>query len=203
MLVIGLTGGIATGKSTVSAIFKSKGAVVLDADVMARQVVAPGLPAWQAIRSMFGDGIIQPNGAINRARLGELAFKDASLRKQLEEIVHPHVRTLMDMEVARLRKISPHALVVKDIPLMIETGMTDGLAEIIVVYVTPQIQLKRLMERDGIGAKAAQARIDAQMPIDEKRVHGTIVIDNSKDITHTQKQTIKIFEALSNRAARG
>lgn len=203
MIVIGLTGGIATGKSTVSAIFRGKGAIVIDADVMARQAVAPGLPAWQAIKSLFGDGIIQHDGTIDRVRLGELVFNDASLRKQLEEIVHPQVRTLMDLEVARLMKTSPHALVIKDIPLMIETGMTDGLAEIIVVYVSPPIQLQRLMDRDGIDFKAAQARIDAQMPIDEKRDHGTIVIDNSKDMAHTERQTLKIFQDLSKRAEEG
>ena len=197
LLVVGLTGGIASGKSTVSGFFKDAGAVIIDADLVARQVVAPGLPAWQAIRSVFGERVVRPDGALDRPLLGDLVFKDAQLREQLEEIVHPHVRNVMDQEVSRLAKRHPKSLIIKDIPLLFESGMTDGLSDIIVVYVPPEVQLKRLMKRDGIGPDAARRRIDAQMSIEEKRRLATLVIDNSGDVSQTESQVMRIYNKLT------
>lgn len=197
MLIAGLTGGIASGKSTVSGMFQKSGAIIIDADVMARKVVAPGLPAWQAIKTVFGDQVIRPDGNLDRPLIGDLVFQDQQLRRRLEEIIHPRVRDLMDREVSQLMKTSPEAVVIKDIPLLFETGMTDGLAEIIVVYVPAETQIKRLMERDRIGWDAARARIDAQLSIEEKRRLGTLVIDNSGDLSHTESQVLDIFRKLS------
>ena len=200
MLIAGLTGGIASGKSTVSGMFQNAGAMIIDADVMARRVVEPGLPAWQAIKSMFGDQVVRPDGTLDRPLLGDLVFNDGELRERLEGIIHPQVRDLMDREVARLMRTYPNALVIKDIPLLIEAGMTSGLAEIVVVYVPVDLQIKRLMKRDGIGLAAAKARIQAQMPIEEKRRLGTLVIDNSCDLSHTEAQVLEIYADLSKRA---
>ena len=200
MLIAGLTGGIASGKSTVAEIFQNAGAIIIDADLIARKVVAPESPAWRAIRSIFGDRVIGPDGAVDRPVLGELVFNDRGLRKQLEGIIHPLVRDHMDREVARIVVESSDALVIKDIPLLFETGMTGGLAEIIVVYVPADIQLKRLKQRDGIGPDAARARINAQMSIEEKRRLGTIVIDNSGDFSNTETQALVVCEKLTERA---
>lgn len=200
LLIVGLTGGIATGKSTVSAIFMKAGAIVIDADLIARQVVAPGLPAWQAIKTVFGDRVLGPDGAINRALLGGVVFNDRRLRKQLEGIIHPQVRIRIDHELERLRRSDSRAVVIQDIPLLFETGMTNGLSEIIVVYTTMEVQLKRLIKRDGILMGEARKRINAQMPMAEKRRRATLVIDNSGDFTRTEMQTIKIYENLAKRA---
>ncbi len=196
MIVAGLTGGIASGKSTVAGIFKRAGAELIDADIIARQVVAPGLPAWQAIVDQFGTGVIASDGGIDRVRLGEMVFQDGGLRQRLEQIVHPRVRAAIDDRMQHLRQSSPHGVVIQDIPLLFETGMTRGLAEVIVVYVTEEVQLKRLMQRDGIDARQARARIDAQMPLSQKRRLATLVIDNSKDIAATEQQTLKIYSRL-------
>lgn len=203
MLVVGLTGGIASGKSTVSAIFKKAGACIIDADVIARQVVAPGRPAWEAIKARFGDHLILPDGTVDRAALGELVFNDGQLRKRLEAIVHPHVRAGIDQEVTRLGRLFPHALLIQDIPLLLETRMTRGLAEIILVYLPVELQLQRLMQRDGLQLDAARARIDAQMPMERKRKLATIVIDNSGEPAATEKQTLKIYAHLEKRARKG
>ncbi len=200
MLIVGLTGGIASGKSTVAGIFRKAGAAIVDADAIARRVVEPGEPAWQSIKAEFGEQVIKADGTLNRPLLGKLVFKDEILRRRLEGIIHPKVRDHMIQEVARIIDASPDAVVIKDIPLLFETGMTDGLSEIIVVYVPMAIQLERLMLRDAIDSEAARERIMAQMPIEEKRRLGTMVIDNSDDLSHTEAQAMRIYEELANRA---
>ncbi len=200
MLVAGLTGGIASGKSTVAGIFRKEGAQVIDADVIARQVVAPGLPAWQDIVRLFGDQVVAADGTLHRPRLAERVFHDPELRRRLEHIVHPRVRAAIDTQMSRLRDTSPGAVVVQDIPLLLEAGMTQGLDEVIVVYVTAPVQLQRLMRRDGIDASQAKARIDAQMPLEEKRKRASLVIDNSRHRAATRAQTLAIFARLARRA---
>jgi dephospho-CoA kinase len=200
LIIAGLTGGIASGKSTVAAIFKGAGAVIIDADVIARQVVAPGQPAWQAIGERFGRAVLHADETIDRERLGELVFNEEPLRRQLEQIIHPHVRRTIDSEIQRLRKARPQAVVVQDIPLLYETGMTRGMAEIIVVYAPRALQLKRLLERDRIGTQKAWARINAQMPIEEKCRRATIVINNSGPPAATHAQALKVYADLEERA---
>lgn len=200
MLVAGLTGGIASGKSTVSAFFQKAGAHIIDADVIARQVAAPGWPAWKAIQSAFGNDVIRSDGTIDRALLGELVFNDRRLRRQLEGIIHPHVRLQINRKLIRLQRTAPDAVVIQDIPLLLETGMTEGLAEIIVVYAPAEVQLRRLMLRDGIDLKAARARLDAQMPMAEKRRRATIVIDNSGALSATRQQALETYADFAGRA---
>ena len=200
MIVVGLTGGIASGKSTVSKIFKRCGAVILDADRIARQIVSPGLPAWKEIRAQFGDHLLNHDGTLDRLRLGELVFKEQRLRRQLEAIIHPRVRYQIDDQVRRLHRSKPEAVVVLDVPLLLETGMQKGLAEIIVVFAPPATQRQRLMLRDGYSAQEAQMRIDAQMSMEQKRCRATITIDNSGDRAATESQTIAIYNQLAHRA---
>ena len=196
MLIVGLTGGIASGKSTVARFMAQAGAHIIDADRIAREVVQPGLPAYDRIISLFGQTVIKADGTLNRPVLGELVFADIQLRRQLEAIVHPHVQQAMDAALQQIAVQNPHAVVVKDIPLLLEIGMDQGLAEIIVVYVPEPIQMERLMMRDGLSSEQALLRIRSQMPMGKKRGLATIVIDNSQDLVWTREQTAKVYDRL-------
>lgn len=198
--MVGLTGGIASGKSTVSKIFDRAGAVVIDADRLARQVVEPGKPAWKEIRVQFGRQVFKLDGTLDRERLGDIVFHRNHLRRQLEAIIHPRVRARMDETLRKLAMSKPDSVVVLDVPLLLETGMDKGLAEIIVVYAPAAAQRRRLMLRNGFSADQAQARIDAQMPMEQKRSRATLVIDNGGDLVETEKQAMAIYRDLALRA---
>jgi dephospho-CoA kinase len=200
VLVVGLTGGIASGKSTVCAMLERAGAIIIDADAIARRIVWPGQAAWKEIRGVFGDGILFPTGSIDRKKLGDLVFQDVVLRKRLEQIMHPRVRMVIAQRVRDIRRSRSDAVVVQDVPLLYETGMHSGLAEVIVVYVPEHIQLQRLMRRDGIGQRQALNRINAQLPMEEKRRRSGLVIDNSGSLLATEYQVEKIYRELQRRA---
>jgi dephospho-CoA kinase len=194
--VIGLTGGIATGKSTVCAILENAGAVIIDADRIARKLVKKNLPAYRQIVDTFGKSILLPDGEINRTALGDLIFNDPRKKQLLNKIVHPQVGKETDRQLKRIEKNNPHALVILDIPLLLESGLHKNLSEVIVVYTPEHIQINRLMQRDHISQENALARIRSQMPIEEKKKLATIVIDNSGMLEDTRKQTLKIFQRL-------
>lgn len=196
MMVVGLTGGIASGKSTVSRFLSAAGAHIIDADRVAREVVEKGSAAYREIVNHFGEGVLLADGAIDRAHLGDLIFNDAQSKSRLDAIVHPRVYEQTERKLARIAERRPDALVVMDIPLLFETGNKMRLKEVIVVYVPESVQLARLMRRDGIDAVAAMARIRSQMPIEEKRRRATIVIDNSRDLETTRRQALTIFHRL-------
>jgi dephospho-CoA kinase len=200
LIVVGLTGGIASGKSTVSKMFDKAGAVVIDADRIARQVVEPGKPAWKEIRARFGGRVFRPDGALDRERLGNIIFHHSRQRRQLEAIIHPRVRAHIDETLRELSMAKPQPVVVLDVPLLLETGMDKGLNEIIVVYAPAAVQRRRLMRRDGYSADQAQARINAQMPMEEKRSRATLVIDNGGNLAETEKQAMAIYGDLARRA---
>lgn len=196
MQVIGLTGGIATGKSTVSAILENAGAVIIDADRIARMVVKKNMPAYRQILDKFGKSVLLPDGEIDRTALGNLIFNDPQKKQLLNTIVHPYVRKETDRQLKQLEKNNPDALVILDIPLLFEAGMGSDLSEVIVVYAPEPIQVKRLMQRDHISHADAMARVRSQMPIEEKKKLATMVIDNSGTREHTRKQTLEIFQRL-------
>jgi dephospho-CoA kinase len=200
LIIVGLTGGIASGKTTVAAIFRCQGARIIDADLIARQVVAQGEPSWRAIRDLFGAAVLNADGTINRQLLANWVFKNPRLRHELEKIVHPWVRSRMENQLDSIRQTDPRAVVVQDIPLLFESGMTRGLAEIIVVYAPVALQLQRLVRRDGIGIEDACARIRSQLPIEEKCRRATIVINNSGDPSETEAQALKVYADLARRA---
>jgi dephospho-CoA kinase len=195
--VIGLTGGIATGKSTVSAMFKKAGAMIIDADRIAREVVKKGMPAYREIVAHFGSAVLLPDGEINRNALGDIIFKDPQKKQLLNRIVHPPVKKEVNRQLKQIERTHPKAVAILDIPLLIEAGMHQDLSEIIVVYTPQYIQIKRLMQRDQISEADALARVCSQMPIEEKKKLATIVIDNSGAIENTRKQTIEIFKRLT------
>ena len=194
MQVLGLTGGIATGKSTVSAILKKAGCVIIDADRIAREVVKKGLPAYRKIIDTFGDNILSPDGEIDRSALGDIIFNDPQKKQLLNRIVHPYVSKETNLQLKHIEKTHPNTIVILDIPLLLEAQIHKALSEVIVVYVPEHTQIKRLMQRDGISETDALARINSQMPIEEKKNLATIVIDNSGTRENTRKQTLEIFQ---------
>ncbi|RJQ78110.1 MAG: dephospho-CoA kinase [Desulfobacteraceae bacterium] len=201
-MIAGLTGGIASGKSTVADIFREAGAFIVDADRIAREVVRPGMPAWQEIRDVFGEHILSQDGEIDRPLLGRIVFNDPKLRRRLESIVHPRIGAEMDARIGKIAQVAPAAVVIMDIPLLLESGKTHGLSEIIVVYAPEAVQLERLVARDGLSPQEAQARMAAQMPMAEKVKRAGMVIDNSGTLTETRRQTLAAYEALAARADR-
>jgi dephospho-CoA kinase len=199
MLVVGLTGGIATGKSTVSAILQHAGALIIDADQIAREVVKKGRPAHRAVIEKFGKNVLMTDGEINRSVLGDIIFNDPQKKHLLNTIVHPHVRKEQDRQLKHIEKTNPDTIVILDIPLLLESKMYGDLSEVVVVYAPEHIQIKRLIQRDGISRNDALARIRSQMPIEEKKDKATMVIDNSGSKENTRKQTLRIFQRLKDR----
>ncbi|MZQ85079.1 dephospho-CoA kinase [Paenibacillus sp. 5J-6] len=176
---IGLTGGIACGKSTVSAMLVSRGALLVDADQIARDVVQPGSPVLEQVAAHFGQAVIQEDGSLHRKKLGEIVFGNTEARKQLEHILHPPIRKMIRDQMEAYENQFPDKLVVVDIPLLFESDLSFMFNEVMVVYVPPHIQVERLMRRDNLTESAANNRINAQMSIEEKRKLADIVIDNS------------------------
>lgn len=194
MRTIGLTGGIATGKSTVAALLTERGAIVVDADSAAREVVEPGQPALAEIAAHFGDFVVR-EGRLNRAALGELIFADPSARRELEAITHPRIRQRLAQLTQRAMALEP-PLVVVDIPLLFETGRAETFDGVMVVYASPQTQAARLRDREGLGETAIAQRLAAQIPIDDKRGRATWVIDNDGPLEATVAQIDKWWAAL-------
>jgi len=178
MHLIGLTGGIGTGKSTVAGFLRELGVTVIDADEATRAVQAPGSEGLRRLTEAFGDEILTPEGALDRPRLAAIAFADPRSRERLNEIVHPLVRRWM-AERQQEAGLRGEPLVVLDVPLLFETRGTEGLDAVILIYSPERLQLKRLTELRGMDERAARERIAAQMPIDEKRRLATHVILNT------------------------
>ncbi|MCU9614175.1 dephospho-CoA kinase [Caldibacillus lycopersici] len=192
-LVIGVTGGIATGKSTVSALIKEQGFTVIDADIAARQVVEPGEVAHQQIIENFGIDLLLENGQINRQKLGSIVFHDEEKRQLLNSIVHPEVRKKMNDEKQAAFERGEQVIFL-DIPLLFESKLTAMVEKIIVVYVDEQTQLSRLMNRNGLSKEDALSRIQSQISIEEKVKLGDAIIDNRGSIEDTKHQLLAIFE---------
>jgi dephospho-CoA kinase len=191
-MVIGLTGGIASGKSTVSNILRELGAFIIDADAIAREVVAPGSPVLQKIVERFGPKVIQADGTLYRQRLGEIIFSDAEARKDLNRIIHPAIRK--EMMVRRdVAIVNGEDLIVLDIPLLFESELEYMIDKVLVVYVPYAIQLERLMQRDGIDEALAIKKISSQIPLEEKKELGNAYIDNSKSVEETRAQLTKLI----------
>lgn len=194
-LRIGLTGGIASGKSTVADLLAECGAVVVDSDQLARDVVEPGTDGLARIVRRFGDQVIT-DGRLDRAALGRIVFNDADARRDLEAIVHPAVRSrAAELEVAA----GPDAVVVQMIPLLVETGQQDSFDAVIVVDVPEAIQRERLMARDGMSAADADARIAAQTTRDQRNAAATVVIDNSStDLDDLRRRVRTVYRQLAD-----
>ena len=191
-LVIGLTGGIASGKSTISAMFTGMGITVIDADIEARLAVEPGEKAYNDIVSHFGTEILEEDRTINRPRLGEIIFNNEEKRLLLNSIVHPAVRERMAQKRAKAEEANERG-VVMDIPLLFESKLTGLVEKIIVVYVDEQTQLDRLMKRNRFSEEEAYSRIKSQMPLKDKVSLADAVIDNSGSIEQSRQQLLDIL----------
>jgi len=191
-LVIGLTGGIASGKSTVSQMIKEKGIRVVDADIIAKEAVSKGSPALHQIVQTFGEEVLLPNGELNRQQLGAIIFSDEEKRKKLNAIVHPEVRKEL-LEQRDEGVSNNETFVVLDIPLLFESKLEGLVDRIIVVYTTPELQLSRLMNRNDLSEEEALNRIHSQQPLEEKCQKADRVIENTKDLAFIRKQLENIL----------
>lgn len=196
MLRVGLTGGIACGKTYVTEQLRSLGCEVLDADQTARAVVEPGQPAYQEIVEEFGHEILQTDGTIDRAKLGAIVFADAPRRARLNAIVHPRVHEAQARWMAEVTERNPAAIAVVDAALMIESGGYQQVDKLVVVYCAPEIQLARLMTRNNLSLEEAARRIAAQMPSNEKLKYADYSIDTSDGFAPTDRQVIALYTEL-------
>lgn len=187
-MIIGLTGGIATGKSTVSALLIRKGALLVDADVIAREVMLPGHPVLAAVAEHFGQAVLLADGTLDRKKLGDIVFREPAQRQALNEITHPAIRLEIRRQMESLEREHPERLVVVDIPLLFESGLESMFERVMLVYAPASIQKERLMKRNQLTAEEAVARINSQMDIEEKKRKADVIIDNSGSAEETQRQ---------------
>jgi dephospho-CoA kinase len=190
--IIGLTGGIATGKTSVARFFQERGAAVIDADQLSRSAVEPGSRGLERVVATFGDDLLSPDGHLDRKRLASVVFSDPGKRRLLEGILHPEIRHLAETRIMQAAE-DGRKIVFYVAPLLIEAGVTDRVDEVWVVTVRPEVQLERLMRRDGIVREEALRIIASQMPLDEKESHGRIVIDNSGTPEETARHLAEIW----------
>ena len=195
-LLVGLTGSIATGKSTVSRMFAHLGARVLDADLLAREVVMPGQPAYLKIVEEFGQAVVQEDGTLDRKGLGAIVFAEPARRKRLEEITHPAIAARQQRILSVLEEEAFEGIVIWDVALLFETGGVAKVDRVVVVYADPETEVARLIARDGMAEADARARIASQMPVAEKAKRAHYVIDNSGDRAHSEGQVKAVYEAL-------
>lgn len=196
MLVVGLTGGIGSGKSTVARFFEELGARRIDADLLAREALEPGSPGWEETVSRFGRDILLPDGRIDRKGLAARIFADAAERRALEAIVHPRVREAARRRLAEIARAEDAAIVLLEVPLLFETGMDRDCDRVIVVSLPEDLQVERLAARDGLDPGEALRRIRTQMPLAEKCARADWVIDNAGTPAETRARVQEIYRRL-------
>jgi dephospho-CoA kinase len=198
ILLVGLTGGIASGKSTVAHILEEMGSHVIDFDMLARLVVEPGRPAWKKIVDYFGKDILQGNGEIDRKRLSRIIFGNSEKRKILEGFTHPFIADEFTGKVDEIASNEPDAIINAVVPMLFEAGMQALFHKVVVVYIPREEQIKRLIERDGISEGDAVNILNAQMHIDEKIRQAYFIINNENSIEETKRQVHDLWDTLRN-----
>lgn len=196
MLKVGLTGGIASGKSTVASMFVELGARLIDTDAIARQVVKIGGPVFESIVKFFGQKVLNEKGELNRQGLREIIFKDQEARNKLNSLVHPAVAAEVEAAFDEIARSDSNAVALVDVPLLYETNTEDRYDVVVVVYVPAQMQAQRLMLRDGVNRESAEQSLKAQMPLEEKRKKAQFVVDNSGTLQETRKQVQAVWQTL-------
>jgi dephospho-CoA kinase len=196
MTLVGLTGGVATGKSTVAKMFKQCGAAVINADLLARQVVKPGKPAWRAIVKLFGNTVLNQDRSLHRQALGSIVFHNPKKRRQLERIIHPRVAREQQRLVRRIAKGKPRAVVIYEVPLLFEAGVDKRVDKIIVVTVDRNTQIARLKKRNGLSRAEALRRIRSQMPLAKKIQRADHVLDGALPRASLRTQVGQLFRSL-------
>ncbi len=200
-MLVGLTGGIACGKSTVARLLAERGAVVIDADRIARDVVEPGTDGLAAVVAAFGDGMLDADGRLDRAALGARVFGDAEARRRLEALLHPRIAAESLRRIQQALADGP-PLVVYDAALLVEAGRADAFRPLIVVTAPAATQVARLVARDGLAPAEAEQRIAAQMPVAQKAALADHVIDNGGDLSDTARQVDALWRRLVTHDAR-
>ena len=198
MLLVGLTGGIGSGKSTVARLLEKRGAVVFDADLLAREAVEPGTPGHASVIERFGADVLAPGGELDREALASIVFADPSARRDLEQIVHPEVRRLFAEGSEAYRDTD--RVVVFSAPLLVETGMHTAFEILVVVSATVATQIERLMRQRGMSESSIRARIVAQAPLEDKAAVADILVDNGGTLDELEGQVERLWHDLSTRA---
>ena len=196
MLKVALTGGIASGKSTVCKAFSRLGAKVLDADEVAREVVLPGRSAWTKLKHVFGSEFFSPDGYLDRRRMRKLIFSDPVKRRQINTIVHPEVVREINRRYEKMSAMEPGGIFIVDIPLLLEVGAADRFDLVLVVYVDEEVQLERLVQRDGLSRDEANQALRAQIPLRQKAEKADFVIDNNGSLQQTEAQVEELWRKM-------
>ncbi len=202
MLLVGLTGGIASGKSLVTKVFRDQGAQIIDADRIVHELLAPGQDACREVVEHFGSGVSLPDGSIDRRKLGDIVFNHPEERAWLNRCIHPRVFEAYFHRVRHISERQPDAIIVLDAALLIETGYYKKMDRLVVVCAKQKDQVKRLMDRDRFSLEQALARISSQMPLDEKRKYADHVIENTGTREETERQAREVYEKLRREAGK-
>jgi dephospho-CoA kinase len=202
VIVVGLTGGIGSGKSEVARRLAALGAVVVDADAIAREVVAPGSPGLARVVAEFGDEVLAADGSLDRDRMGAVVFADADARGRLNAIVHPLIGAAMIERTAAAGAADPHAVVVNDVPLLVEGGMSDRYDAVVVVDTDPATQLRRLVEQRGMTEADARARMAVQATREQRLAVADHVVANTGDLDDLDREVRQVWAHLAERAGR-
>ncbi|MEE8423156.1 MAG: dephospho-CoA kinase [Thermodesulfobacteriota bacterium] len=196
-MIIGLTGGIASGKDTVAAFLKELGAIIIDADEISREIVKPGMSAWEELVEEFGRNILAGDNTIDRTKLGSIVFNEPAHLQRLNGITHPKIIAEEKKRVQQIQKSDPRAMIVVNAALLIESGNYKNMDKVIVVYVNEKVQIERAAKRDHLSLTDIQKRINAQIPLDQKSKYADFLIDNNGTIKNTKEQVEKIYKVLT------
>jgi len=195
-LLVAVTGGIASGKSAVSKMLEKLGAPVIDYDVVARDIVEPGKPAWKDIVAWFGEDVLEEDRRIDRKKLSDIVFRDTEKRKKLEGFTHPRIIEEAERQADEIARKNPKAIIQVAVPLLIEINIQHKFHKVLLVYVPRETQIERLMKRDAITRAAAESILRAQMPIEEKLKYADFVIHNEGTLDETARQVEQVWEEL-------
>jgi len=202
MLVVGLTGGVASGKTAVSQVLREEGATILDADLIARELVEPHRPAWEELKRAFGDEVLNPDGSVQRKKLAAQIFSHPEKREVLNAILHPRIRDEINARLRVIREKDPGAIVVIDAALLVESGDYQGMDGVIVVSASETQQVERLREREGLDEDAARQILASQTSVEERLRVADFVIRNEGSLEDTRRRAKEVFQALKKMALR-
>jgi len=196
MLLLGVTGGVASGKTTVARMLAGLGARTIDFDLLSRIVVEPGKPAWKEVIAYFGEWILQGDKTLDRKKLAEIIFRDSAKRKKLESFIHPKIYEEFSRLVKKYTSQDPKAIIQAVVPLLVEANLQHLFHKILLVYIPAEMQIERLMQRDRISREMALNILNAQLPLEEKKSHADFIVDNSGSLEGTKRQVQEIWEEL-------
>jgi len=196
MIIVGLTGGIGSGKSSVAEMFKDEGVHVIDFDYLARVVVEPDTPAWRDIVEHFGPEILLPDRTLNRSRLAEIVFSDAQSRKALEGFTHPRIFEKQDTLIKEIKAKDPKAIIIVDVPLLFELSLNKNFDKIILVYVSRDVQIERAIKRDALLKEEVEKRLKAQINLEKKKLLSDYIINNEGSLKNTMDQVRRVIHEL-------